>query len=53
MLVSILGYLYDDFTSSSDYDLVVTYAKEIGVLLWESPSRRMLFMTVEGHSVVR
>lgn len=48
-----VGYLYDDFTSASDFDLVVNYAKELGVLIWELKSMRKFFITVEGHTLVR
>lgn len=47
------GYLYDDFSSSSDYALVLNYAKELDVLLWETEGGRKLFVTAEGHALVR
>ena len=47
------GNLYTDFTSSFDYVQVRDYAKSLGVLQWENESKRMLFVTAEGHESVR
>ncbi|ORY88174.1 RNA polymerase II transcription factor B subunit 2 [Leucosporidium creatinivorum] len=47
------GYLYDDFSAAADYELVATYARELGVMLWESPPLRKMFVTGEGHTQVR
>lgn len=47
------GFLYDDFSATSDFELVRDYAKQLEVLLWELPSRRKLFVTTDGHSQVR
>ncbi|TNY20418.1 RNA polymerase II transcription factor B subunit 2 [Rhodotorula diobovata] len=47
------GYLYDDFSSSHDYDLVVNYAREIGAVVLEVPRTRKVFVTADGHLQVR
>ncbi|KAG8930978.1 RNA polymerase II transcription factor B 52 kDa subunit [Tulasnella sp. 418] len=43
------GYLWRDFTSFSDYEIVRNYARQIGVVLWENPEKRWMFLTAEGH----
>jgi transcription initiation factor TFIIH subunit 4 len=47
------GYLYDDFSSAADYELVRNYAKQLDVLLWELERNRKMFVTAEGHTQVR
>ncbi|PVF97819.1 putative TFB2-TFIIH subunit [Serendipita vermifera] len=47
------GYLYKDFASMNDYKVVVTYAKDIGVVLWENSSKRMFFADAEGRALIR
>ncbi|GAA6054449.1 hypothetical protein JCM3770_007222 [Rhodotorula araucariae] len=47
------GFLYDEFSSTYDYELVVNYAREIGAVLLEIPRARRLFVTAEGHAHVR
>ena len=47
------GHLYTDFTSTFDYVQVRDYASSLGVLQWENEAKRMLFVTVDGHSSVR
>lgn len=47
------GYLYDDFSSGHDYDLVVNYARELGALLLELPKARKVFVTADGHLQIR
>ncbi|GAA6016830.1 hypothetical protein JCM10207_003266 [Rhodosporidiobolus poonsookiae] len=47
------GYLYDDFSSAHDYELVVNYAREIGVALWENAKGRKVMVTTDGHTQVR
>ncbi|GAA5844088.1 hypothetical protein JCM3766R1_004518 [Sporobolomyces carnicolor] len=47
------GYLYDDFSSSHDYDLVATYARDLRVVLLELPKQRKLVVTGQGHLQVR
>ena len=47
------GNLYTEFTSIHDYEQVRDYAQSLGVLQWESETKRMLFVTAEGHESVR
>ncbi|GAA6033215.1 hypothetical protein JCM8097_002999 [Rhodosporidiobolus ruineniae] len=47
------GYLYDDFSSAHDFELVRDYAREIGAVLWESERARRVMVTSEGHAQVR
>ncbi|KAF7773172.1 hypothetical protein Agabi119p4_5339 [Agaricus bisporus var. burnettii] len=43
------GYLYTAFTSQADYDLVLNYAKQLDVVLWENAAKRCFFGSLEGH----
>ncbi|KAG8758845.1 RNA polymerase II transcription factor B 52 kDa subunit [Serendipita sp. 396] len=47
------GYLYKDFASMNDYEVVVKYAKELGVVLWEYPTKRMFFADASGRVPIR
>ncbi|GJE85551.1 transcription factor Tfb2 [Phanerochaete sordida] len=47
------GYLYTAFASQADYEYVLNYAKQLGVVLWESSARRCFFGTLEGHPNIR
>ncbi|KAK4046149.1 RNA polymerase II transcription factor B 52 kDa subunit [Microbotryomycetes sp. JL201] len=47
------GYLYTDFSAQADYELVADYARDLGVILWQSSSARRLFVTMAGHLQVR
>ncbi|GAA5821770.1 hypothetical protein JCM11251_001017 [Rhodosporidiobolus azoricus] len=47
------GYLYDEFSSQHDYELVLNYAKEVGAVLWESEKARRVFVSADGHLQVR
>ena len=48
-----LGYLYGGFTSQADYNLVLQYAKELDVILWQNDARRIFFASTEGHANIR
>ncbi|KAI6165775.1 transcription factor Tfb2-domain-containing protein [Pisolithus thermaeus] len=52
-LKSAEGFLYKDFASQADYEYVLAYAKQLGVVLWESPAKRSFFGTLEGHANIR
>lgn len=39
------GFLFKEFASKEEYDGVVGYAKEIGVLVWKSDKARCFFVT--------
>ncbi|KAG6866872.1 hypothetical protein C0991_008809 [Blastosporella zonata] len=47
------GYLYTSFTSQADYELVLNYAKELDVVLWENSGKRCFFGSMEGHANIR
>ncbi|GJJ09372.1 hypothetical protein Clacol_003594 [Clathrus columnatus] len=47
------GYLYTSFASQSDYEFVLDYARKLGVVIWESATKRCFFGTLEGHGLVR
>lgn len=47
------GYLYTAFASQADYEYVLNYAKQLGVVLWESSPRRCFFGTLDGHPNIR
>ena len=47
------GYLYTAFASQADYEYVLNYAKQLGVVLWENSTRRCFFGTLEGHPNIR
>ncbi|POY76297.1 hypothetical protein BMF94_0492 [Rhodotorula taiwanensis] len=52
-IVTTDGYLYDDFSSGHDYDLVINYARELGAVLLEMPKSRKVFVTGDGHLQIR
>lgn len=47
------GFLYDDFSSKADFDLVWDYANQIDVVLWKAKEARKMVVTAEGHLQVR
>ncbi|KAF9053804.1 transcription factor Tfb2 [Hymenopellis radicata] len=47
------GFLYNDFTSLADYELVLNYAKDLGVVLWENAAKRAFFATIDGHASIK
>jgi len=47
------GFLYTSFQSQADYEYVLNYAKELGVVLWESSAKRCFFAHEEGHSNIK
>lgn len=47
------GYLYTSFTSQADYELVLNYAKQLDVILWENTGKRCFFGSLEGHSRIK
>jgi len=48
-----LGALYSDFKSQADYELVRNYANELSVVIWDSPAKRVFFVSKAGHEQVR
>lgn len=47
------GILYNDFLSQPDFDILRDYAKDLGVLTWEDPRRRVLVIAPEGHEDIK
>lgn len=47
------GYLYKDFASQADYEFVLKYAKQLDVVIWESPTKRCFFGSLDGHANIR
>ncbi|KAF9475450.1 transcription factor Tfb2 [Pholiota conissans] len=47
------GYLYTAFASQADYDFVLNYAKELGVVIWENAAKRCFFGSMDGHASIK
>ncbi|RKP26752.1 transcription factor Tfb2-domain-containing protein [Syncephalis pseudoplumigaleata] len=47
------GFLYQQFARQQDFDTVLQYAQELGVVVWYHPAKRMLVVTDDGHVQVR
>jgi transcription initiation factor TFIIH subunit 4 len=47
------GVLYSQFNSQPDFDLLKKYANDLGVLIWDNPSRRVMVVSHDGHDEVR
>ncbi|EGG12949.1 uncharacterized protein MELLADRAFT_46475 [Melampsora larici-populina 98AG31] len=47
------GYLYEDFKSVSDYEIVINYSKQIDIILWENPELKKFFVSLDGHTALR
>ncbi|KAG8933275.1 RNA polymerase II transcription factor B 52 kDa subunit [Tulasnella sp. 417] len=43
------GYLWKEFTASTDYNLVLDHAKSTSSVVWENEQARMFFVTPDGH----
>ncbi|ODV80086.1 RNA polymerase II transcription factor B subunit 2 [Suhomyces tanzawaensis NRRL Y-17324] len=46
------GYLFKDFSNQQEYDVLSSYASEVGVLIWSDKVRRKFFVTQQGVSQV-
>lgn len=53
LTVPFSGYLYKDFASQADYEFVLSYAKELDVVIWENAARRCFFGSLDGHANIR
>ncbi|CCH43852.1 RNA polymerase II transcription factor B subunit 2 [Wickerhamomyces ciferrii] len=51
-IMSFDGYLFTDFSSDQEYQVLSKYSEEIGVLLWNDSSKKKFFVTKEGNSQV-
>ncbi|XP_077986737.1 general transcription factor IIH subunit 4-like [Glandiceps talaboti] len=47
------GVLYNQFLSQNDFELLRDYARDLGVLVWESPAKRTIIVNPSGHDEVR
>ncbi|KAH8917234.1 transcription factor Tfb2 [Atractiella rhizophila] len=47
------GFLYDDFHTREDFELVMKYADELGALLWKNEVKMLLFVEGSGNDAVR
>lgn len=47
------GVLYSQFVSQRDFELLRDYAKDLSVLVWENPPKRILVVTRSGHEEVK
>lgn len=46
------GYLFKDFASQNEYDVLANYALEIGVLIWQDRAKRKFYITEQGKEQV-
>lgn len=47
------GVLYSQFISQSDFQLLRNYAADLGVLIWDNPSKRVMVVNRNGHDEVK
>ncbi|XP_067137640.1 general transcription factor IIH subunit 4 [Centruroides vittatus] len=47
------GVLYSQFLSQSDFELLRNYARDINVLIWDNPIKRVIVVSKTGHDDVR
>ncbi|XP_005091897.1 general transcription factor IIH subunit 4 [Aplysia californica] len=47
------GVMYNQFLSQADFELLRNYAKDMNVLVWEMPEKRVLIVTKSGHDDVK
>lgn len=47
------GVLYNQFLSVSDFEVVRSYADQLGVLVWANEGNRTVVVTKEGHDPVK
>ncbi|KAG7912788.1 hypothetical protein KL907_000990 [Ogataea polymorpha] len=46
---SFKGYLYKDFSTDLEFEKLLTYGEEIGVIVWKDRTRKRFFVTQEGN----
>lgn len=46
------GYLFKDFASQQEYDVLCNYASEIGVLIWSDKTKKKFYIIEQGKSQV-
>lgn len=47
------GYLYSQFLSHNEFEVLRNHARDAGHLIWDNPSKRSMVVSVEGHEDVR
>lgn len=47
------GVLYSQFISQNDFQLLRNYASDLGVLIWDNPSKRVMVVNRNGHDEVK
>lgn len=47
------GYFYDDFASLAAFKKAEKYARDVGALLYSDAAKRFLFVTEQGHQLLR
>lgn len=47
------GYLYSQFLSQSEFEVLRNYARDSGFLIWDNPAKRSMVVSMEGHDDVR
>ena len=47
------GHLYSQFLSQGDFEILRNYARDSGFLVWDTPSKRAMVVSQEGHEDVR
>ncbi|XP_074827402.1 general transcription factor IIH subunit 4 isoform X2 [Natator depressus] len=47
------GVLYNQFLSQVDFELLRNHARDLGVLVFENPAKRLMVVTPAGHSDVK
>ncbi|SCV05746.1 LANO_0H14268g1_1 [Lachancea nothofagi CBS 11611] len=51
-IISYDGYLFTDFENYQEYNMLSTYASDIGALLWKDEKKRRFFVSQEGNAQV-
>ncbi|EDO15528.1 hypothetical protein Kpol_479p16 [Vanderwaltozyma polyspora DSM 70294] len=51
-IISYEGSLYSDFDNKQEYDMLYSYAQDIGVLIWKDDRKRKFFVSKESNSQV-
>eukprot|EP01126_Amoeba_proteus_P003474 TRINITY_DN1115_c0_g1_i5.p1 TRINITY_DN1115_c0_g1~~TRINITY_DN1115_c0_g1_i5.p1 ORF type:complete len:357 (+),score=86.57 TRINITY_DN1115_c0_g1_i5:894-1964(+) len=47
------GVLYDNFVNFQEFNEIRQYAMDLGVVIWENPEKRYLFVKEDAHPVIR
>ncbi|EMR11304.1 hypothetical protein PNEG_00333 [Pneumocystis murina B123] len=46
------GYLFRDFNSNTDFELVLKYANELNVVVWEAPLKGIFFVNIQSSNMI-